>query len=121
MRMLPLPMYQISNVKNSAGNVLDLVFVSDCTDVSLCIDPHSIIDADQQDEYHLPYDITIDYCTMGSMLNNEQENVPVFCYRRGNYERMCQQLDCINFAHEFNVCFISLMKLMNFSISKLMN
>lgn len=103
MRMLSLPMFQLSNVKNSAGNVLDLVFVNDWTDVSLSIDPHTIIDAEQQDEYHRPYDITIDYCARGSLLNDERENIPIFCYQRGNYKRMCQQLDNINFTHEFNI------------------
>lgn len=85
MRILSLPMFQLSNIKNSVGNVLDLVFVNDNIDVSLCIDPNTIIDADQQDEYHKPYDITIDYCTKGSLVNYD-ENVPVFCYRRGNYD-----------------------------------
>ena len=102
MRMCSLPMFQLSNVKNSVGNVLDLVFVSNNADISLCIDPNTIIDADQQDEYHKPYDITIDYCTKGTLMNIA-EHIPVFCYRRGNYERMCQQLCSIDFAHEFNI------------------
>lgn len=102
MRMISLPMFQVSNVKNSVGNVLDLVFVSNNSDVRLSVDPHTIIEADQQDVYHVPYDITIEYYENDST-TNASKNYPVFCFRRGNYECMCQQLNSINFAHEINI------------------
>lgn len=101
LRMLSLPLFQLSNVINSVGNVLDLLFVSDSTDVNLRPEPNTIIEADQQDEFHRPYDISIDYCSKGSTGNHENTTT-VFCYRRGNYERLCQQLDSIDFAHEIN-------------------
>lgn len=101
-KMLLLPMYQLSNVKNTAGNVLDLVFVSEIHDVKLDVDPNTIIDADQQDECHVPYEITIDYCSKQSIAKII-DNAPAFCFRRGNYERMQQQLQSVNFAHEFKI------------------
>ena len=81
--------------------MLDLFFVSDSSDVSLRVEPNTIIDADQQDVYHIPYDIAIDYCLKGSTVNSD-EKIRAYCYRRGNYERMSQHLNSINFAHEFN-------------------
>lgn len=97
--MASVPLYQMSNITNSAGNVLDLVFVSDAKDIKVCVDQFTVIEQSQQDDYHKPYEITMDYCAKSSV---SIESSTVYSYARGNYEKMCIQLDKINFAHEIN-------------------
>lgn len=99
-KMESLPLYQLSNMKNVASNVLDLVFVNELKNVKVCEDQNTIIEFSQQDKYHIPYEITIEYCK--NRLIKQNERIEVFYYTKGNYDRMCQQLDNINFAHEFN-------------------
>lgn len=52
---------QLSNITNKYGNVLDLVFVNEYTDVDLMVDKSRIIETMQQDQAHVPYEITFDY------------------------------------------------------------
>lgn len=92
-------LYQLSNVKNAASNVLDLLFMNEPNGVKLCEDQSSIIESGQQDAYHKPYEITFEYSS--NILSPKEEKVEFLCYQRGNYQRMCLQLDNINFAHEF--------------------
>lgn len=98
-KMASVPLYQMSNITNSAGNVLDSVFASCARDIKVNVDQYTIIEQSQQDEYHKPYEITLDYCAKSSVCI---ESTTVYSYARGNYERMCQQLDNINFQHEIN-------------------
>lgn len=98
-KMESAPLFQLSNIENAASNVLDLLFVNDTGDVRLCQDQHTIIDIDQQDVFHKPYEITFEYCDKNAIPDNEQ--IETYCYKRGNYRRICQQLSGINFQHEF--------------------
>lgn len=97
-KMLSLPLMQISNVCNRYSNVLDLVFVNEPSDFNLCIESNCIIDGQQQDPSHIPYEINVDY---SEQLSNNVEVITVYQYTKGNYERMCAQLEGINFQHEF--------------------
>ena len=98
-KMLSLPLSQLSNFRNSASNVLELVFVNKPNEFNLNIDHSTIIDPDQQDLYHVPCTIEIEY-TKKSSINIEM--VTHYQYNKGNYERMCNQMEAINFQHEFN-------------------
>lgn len=98
-KMESASLYQLSNVKNIASNVLDLLFVNEVDDVKLCVDQQTLIDSDQQDVYHQPYEISLPYSDNDTCSKNE--NVEIFCYKRGNYSRMCQQMNNINFQFEF--------------------
>ncbi|RYE24260.1 MAG: hypothetical protein EOP45_06005, partial [Sphingobacteriaceae bacterium] len=97
--MSSIPLYQMSNIMNDANNVLDLVFTNNAYEVNVCVDQNTIVEVAQQDQCHIPYEITLDYCEKSSTAIN---SFRVNSYARGNYERMCQQLENINFAHEFN-------------------
>ena len=99
-KMLSLPLSQLSNFRNKASNVLDLVFVNNPNDFTLCDDKFSIIDSSQQDPFHIPYEINVDYSACESI---NVELVTIYQYARGNYERMCMQLEAVNFQHEFNM------------------
>lgn len=98
--MQDLALFQLSNIVNAANNVLGLLFsnVPDC--ISICEDQSGIINAKQQDLSHRPYEISIDYCGKNLMAAVETE---IFCYKKGNYERMSEQIESINFQHEFNM------------------
>jgi len=98
--MFALPLYQLSNIQNSASNVLDLLFVNNSNDINLCVDQFTLVDKNQQDEYHVPYEITFEYCKTETNLRAESKRV--YKFQRGNYERLCQQIEAINFQHEFN-------------------
>lgn len=50
-----LSFYQLSDVKNSASNILDRLFVDDYTDVRLSEDISKIVEQSQQDMVHKPY------------------------------------------------------------------
>ena len=98
--MFELPLYQLSDVQNTASNVLDLLFVNDFADVRMSVDRSMVVEQCLQDAYHVPYEIWFEYSKRSII--NRTETINVFCYKRGNYERMCRQLYGINFAHEFN-------------------
>lgn len=99
-KMLSLPLLQLSNFRNRASNVLDLVFVNKPSDVRLSEDKFSIIERSQQDPSHIPYEINVDYSEHAS---RNVELVTVYQYARGNYERICLQLEAVNFQHEFKI------------------
>ncbi|XP_055306801.1 uncharacterized protein LOC129571055, partial [Sitodiplosis mosellana] len=100
-KMLELPLYQISSIENVASNVLDLLFVNNSSDVKLSVDQHTLVDANQQDVFHKPYEIEFEYSKISSTLRSEPKLV--FKYSRGNYQRLCQQIESINFQHEFGI------------------
>ncbi|XP_037029333.1 uncharacterized protein LOC119069378, partial [Bradysia coprophila] len=62
-KMLSLPLSQLSNFRNNALNVLDLVFVNDSNAVNVTRDRYTIIEQEQQDARHIPYEIMMDYDT----------------------------------------------------------
>lgn len=98
--MLGLPFYQLSNIRNVASNVLDLLFVNDHVDVNISEDRSEIVEKSQQDVFHKPYEILFEYSEQCGTPRHEE--ISIFCHKRGNYQRMCRQLNDINFAHEFN-------------------
>lgn len=99
--MISLPLYQVSNIENVANNVLDLIFVSDANLLNVVEDLHTVIDIDQQDTYHKPIELLID-CANNENVTADR-NQEVYCYKNGNYQRICQKLNEVNFAHEFNL------------------
>lgn len=99
-KMLTLPMFQLSNIQNRYTNVLDLVFVNETSEFRIREDSNTIVERDQQDPSHKPYEINVDYSAESSC---NVEVKTIYCYKRGNYERLCAQLEAINFQHEFNM------------------
>lgn len=99
-QMMEIPFFQLSNIQNSSNNVLDLLFTNTPDEIVLCNDRYTIIEQNQQDVSHVPFEINID-CIENTSTNPETKTV--YCYGRGNYDRMCLQLEAINFQHEFNV------------------
>lgn len=99
-KMIELPLCQMSNLRNTAQNVLDLLFVNASDDVVVSCDSFTIIEENQQDEFHIPFEIQIDYTEEST---TTIEYTTIRCYATGNYNRMCQQLEAINFQHEFNM------------------
>lgn len=100
-KMQSLPTYQLSNEKNIASNVLDLLFVNGTDDIQLCNAPVAITLNTEIDKFHIPLEITFEY-QVGQTLQPSTETIEVFSYKKGNYERMSQQLDAINFAQVFD-------------------
>lgn len=99
-KMQDLALFQLSNIVNVANNVLDLLFSNEPSCISICEDQSGIIDARQQDASHKPYEISIEYCSRNSIATVESE---IHCFKRGNYERMSEQIEAINFQHELNM------------------
>lgn len=98
-KMHEMSFYQLSNVKNKYGNVLDLVYISELGDVDMQVDKSKLIEEVQQDPAHVPYEIVFEYCKAATTNIVMKE---IICYKLGNYERLNQQIDGINFQHEIN-------------------
>lgn len=96
-----LPLYQMSNFKNISGNVLDLVFVREFANINVCKAPIAVTEIDKTDMFHPPLEISFNAIPPEQHLASD-EFIDVCCYNQGNYERLSQQLEAINFAHEFN-------------------
>ncbi|XP_037040311.1 uncharacterized protein LOC119077268 [Bradysia coprophila] len=99
-KMLSLSLSQLSDFRNTSSNVLDLVFVKNSNEFRLSKDNFTIIEQNQQDPSHVPYEIMVDYYANSSV---KTEDVTVYQYARGHYDRMECQLNAINFQHEFNI------------------
>lgn len=99
-KMMSLPLMQISNLRNKYSNVLDLAFVNEPNDFSISEDKSAIIELQQQDPSHIPFQIDVD-CSEKSTSN--VEIVTIYQYAKGNYDRLCAQLEAINFQHEFSI------------------
>lgn len=97
--MQTLSLYQMSNVQNKSGNVLDLVFSSSFDDVHVTVDRSALIERDQQDLYHEPYEIIIDCYEYKS---HEKSWIETYNYKRGDYQSICRLLKSVNFAHIYN-------------------
>lgn len=100
-KMHYLPLFQLSNAKNISSNVLDLVFVNGTEDLQLCNAPVALTKVTETDRFHPPLEMSFEYQT-GEKVMSSNETIEVFSYKRGNYERMSQQLDAINFAQIFD-------------------
>ena len=81
--MHQLPMYQLSNIKNIASNVLDLVFVNETNDVQVCRAPAAITKIKETDHFHPPLEISFEY-ESGKIESASIETIEVFSYKRGN-------------------------------------
>lgn len=100
-KMQELPMFQLSNAINVASNVLDLLFVNGTDDIQSCNASVAITKLTEVDRFHPSLEISFEY-HVGEALSSSSETVEVFSYKRGNYERMSQQLDEVNFAVVFD-------------------
>lgn len=99
-KMMSLPLAQLSNHRNRASNVLDLVFVNRPAEFRVNRDCNTIIDLTQQDPSHVPHETKLDYSVPTAA---PIEYVTLYQYKRGHYDRMVNQLEAINFQHEFGV------------------
>lgn len=95
-----MSLHQLSNITNNANNVLDLVFVSNYDGFKINTDQNTIIHEEEQDQRHKPFHISFEYYEEKAVNINDKKLI--YCYKKGNYDRMCQQLEKINFIHEFN-------------------
>ena len=86
----------LSNIKNIANNVLDLVFVDEPACVTVCEASAAI--SVPTDAFHRPIVITVEV----EKHTAEAEITEIYCYNKGNYARMNQELNSFNFAHGFN-------------------
>ena len=100
-KMHGLPLFQLSNAKNIASNVLDLAFVNGTEDIQACVAPVAITKINESDRFHPPLEISFEY-PIGSNKPSTNKTIEVFCYKRGNYDRISQQLNAINFAQLFD-------------------
>lgn len=85
-----IPLFQLSNAKNIASNVLDLCFVNGTDDIQSCNAPVAITKVTEIDRFHPSLEVTFEYY-VGETLSPESETIEVFSYKYGNYEQMSQQ------------------------------
>lgn len=100
-KMHDLPMFQLSNLKNIAGNVLDLVFVNDTGDMQHCKAPVAITTNNETDRFHVPIELAFEYHAEEEIQPSD-DFIEVFSYKTANYERILRQLGEINFAEIFD-------------------
>lgn len=96
-----LPMYQLSNAKNIASNVLDLVFANGFNDIKACQAPNSIHKVTGIVQFHPPLEISFEYHLSENPLPSS-DTMEVFLYKKGNYARINQRLSEVNFAQLFD-------------------
>lgn len=99
--MHQLPMYQLVNIRNIASNVLDLVFVNGTEDIQVCGAEVAITKITETDIFHPPIEISFEY-ENGKTHSTDEEVIEVFAYNRGNYDRMTERFNSINFAQIFD-------------------
>lgn len=97
-QMMLLSLYQVCNVKNDHDNVLDLVFSCDFQNILIDTPKIAVTETDRIDKAHPPIEILYDcvYVNRGVLKTKE-----VYLYNRGNYAKMCRELESVNFQHEF--------------------
>lgn len=94
-----LSLQQRMHIKNDSGNILDLVFARENMDIMIYHAPATITNAMQIDTPHPPIKISL---MIAPHYNTKVEFVETLAYSRGNYVKMMQELDAINFAAEFH-------------------
>lgn len=97
--MQKIPLYQMSNLRNSANNALDLVFVNEVDGITVSKDNSKLINNAQQDIFHIPHEIILEHNLEKISYN---ETIEIRCYKKGNYPRICQKLKEIDFAHKMH-------------------
>ncbi len=70
-------------------------------DIQLGQAPVAITLIDEIDRYHVPLEITFEHHGQNRM-QTSNETIEVLSFKNGNYERMSQQLEAINFAQVFD-------------------
>lgn len=98
-KMQDLPSFQLSNVRNCSGNVLDLIFVNVGTIAVAKMSPASVTESSQTDKFHPPIVIEM---ACKSFERQQNTHKLISCYRKGNYGRMSQQIESLNFAQIFH-------------------
>lgn len=102
-QMQGLPLYQLSNVKNLASNVLDLIFVNATGDMQCCNAPVALTKTTKTDPFHPPLEIQFEYHISKSPCSaSSNETIEVLAYKKGDYVNMSRQLDELNFAQMFD-------------------
>lgn len=97
-KICDIPLYQLNNIVNVSCNVLDLIYTNDVDDFNVKEAPITITSIDKTDKFHVPVEIGFS-CIMGEKVKKYRE---IFLYDKGNFARMCRQLEVVNFTHEFN-------------------
>lgn len=90
---------QIANIPNDAGNCLDLVFTRNESLLTIHHAPTTLINIKQTDSAHPPIEIALNLPSDTYTTENFSE---VFAYSRGNYQRMVNELNAINYAAVFH-------------------
>lgn len=88
-------MFQLSNVRNIASNVLDLVFVNGFDDIETCQAPVAITKTNGIVKLQPPIEISFEYYPEEK---TPSEMVEVLLYDNENYDSILRQLNAINFA-----------------------
>lgn len=83
--MQSLSLHQLSNIKNKAGNTLDLVFTRSLQDVRVAVDHSALIEQAQQDLHHVPFEILVDCYELQS---HDESWLELYDYKRGD----CQSI-----------------------------
>lgn len=80
--MHQLPMFQLSNIKNIASNVLDLVFVNATDDIQMCAAPVAITKVAETDVFHPQLEISFEY-EVGEHAVTPNETIEIYLYKKG--------------------------------------
>lgn len=94
-RMIDCGLFQISNVKNKSGNVLETVYTNmpELTTTSLADFP--LLPSYKSDDFHVPLMCTIE-CAPTLLPNTTRD--PVFCFRKANFDLIREHLNGIDFS-----------------------
>lgn len=94
-----LSFLQIVDISNDAGNFLDLVFTRKESLISVHHAATTLTNIKQTESPHPPIELVLN---MSTMVSSSNDYVEVLAYSKGNYQRMMNIFNSINFAAEFH-------------------
>lgn len=88
---------QINNTTNRSGNVLDLVFVNDYTEVKIMTATRCLSNID---EFHYPFELFIR--TTNQTNNKTASTNWIYCFQKSNFTALNEYLDSLDFVEHFS-------------------
>lgn len=97
--LMDIGLFQLNNVPNCSGNVLDLVYTNCPELVAVNLAFNRLISIQASDKAHNPLDITIE-CDP-KIYPGEDNSESIFCFRKADFDRLNDQISLYDFQTEF--------------------
>lgn len=96
--LMNIGLFQMTDVENKFGNVLDLVYTDSPELIVVNKDDFFLLPPDKCDDAHVPLVCTIECCPTLLPSGNSSE---IFCFKKANYEHIREHLLGMDFSNIF--------------------